>query len=637
MGNRQSAIGNLDAAGPSSVPMRSPQTIQVRDGERGSSSSSPQASGDPITPSLNSWNIPGDPCTFTGEIPDVALLPQMEEKDIEFKRLYLPKDEALVGCWPCVVILHIPITGRLFITQRYVATSVVVFGITLVRIIHLGQVDNVEYMEHSQKLTVKCREGIPLLVQIQKRDGREALSMIQESRNACQGLVLPLGMYDAHTSSSLTVDDVLFMLRNTQVQSLSRDRPVLEEGRQYDNLYQVLQGRLEVHIGDPADLTVLRIMQEGDMFGEMSFLDGGVASATVVPVDDKALVCVLDGKYLLQRIKSNPEFGIRLYKYLSLVLTNRVKTLSRLVPSLNVGKEAGRRSMRRRMSIHESSARNILETPEYYFVYSEVGKSPSDPFKQNQDNYCVTEVNMKDHSKVFFFGVFDGHGVSGHDVSKKVKEKLADEIFKDPESFMRDPRAAIQKGFATTNNLVLLCDFDVEMSGTTAIVAIRVGRKLYIANVGDSRAVLGKKSLTGGQIDRSHGYEAIDLSRDQKPDEKSEMTRIMSMGGHVERSFDEEGKPDGPYRVYVAGEGYPGLAIARSIGDRAGKTCGVIPDPVITEHNIDIDRDKFLILASDGVWEFMSSQRAVAIVGGMTGAESACRQLVFDAKQEWDK
>eukprot|EP00002_Diphylleia_rotans_P010991 TRINITY_DN2179_c0_g1_i8.p1 TRINITY_DN2179_c0_g1~~TRINITY_DN2179_c0_g1_i8.p1 ORF type:complete len:208 (-),score=42.70 TRINITY_DN2179_c0_g1_i8:583-1206(-) len=180
-------------------------------------------------------------------------------------------------------------------------------------------------------------------------------------------------------------------------------------------------------------------------------------------------------------------------------------------------------------------------------------------------------------------------------------------------------------------------EFDVELSGTTAVVVIQIGNKLMMANVGDSRAILGRYVAGNTTIDRKKAHEAIDLTRDQKPNDKHEMERIIGAGGQVDCFYDENGHPDGPYRVFVAGEGYPGLAMARSIGDGIGKSCGVVADPVISEFTVDPSRDKFLVLASDGVWEFLSSQHVAMIVGSMTTPESSCRQLVFEAKQEWDR
>ena len=47
-----------------------------------------------------------------------------------------------------------------------------------------------------------------------------------------------------------------------------------------------------------------------------------------------------------------------------------------------------------------------------------------------------------------------------------------------------------------------------------------------------------------------------------------------------------------------------GLAVSRSIGDHSMRSIGVIPEPVITTHTVRPGTDAFLILASDGIWEF---------------------------------
>ena len=53
--------------------------------------------------------------------------------------------------------------------------------------------------------------------------------------------------------------------------------------------------------------------------------------------------------------------------------------------------------------------------------------------------------------------------------------------------------------------------------------------------------------------------------------------------------------------------------MSRAFGDNAAKSVGVIADPVITEHRL-TNEDKFLILASDGVFEFLSNETCVETV-----------------------
>ena len=164
-------------------------------------------------------------------------------------------------------------------------------------------------------------------------------------------------------------------------------------------------------------------------------------------------------------------------------------------------------------------------------------------------------------------------------------------------------------------------------SGTTACVVLMRDKKLFIANVGDSRAVLGR-NVNGS-------FSSVDLSIDQNPDSPGEMSRIENCGGFVSPP-PEVGLSA---RVWLD-EDYTqiGLAMARSIGDHAVKAIGVIADPVVTTHNL-IESDEFLIIATDGVWEFISSEEAVLLVSSFFSqgldASVACEQLIEKAASKW--
>jgi serine/threonine protein phosphatase PrpC len=77
------------------------------------------------------------------------------------------------------------------------------------------------------------------------------------------------------------------------------------------------------------------------------------------------------------------------------------------------------------------------------------------------------------------------------------------------------------------------------------------------------------------------------------------MKRILRMGGHVT----PQGRDGSPSRVW---HNLRGLAMARSIGDHNAATVGVIAEPEISEYVIHND-DVCMIVASDGVWELLSS------------------------------
>ena len=100
------------------------------------------------------------------------------------------------------------------------------------------------------------------------------------------------------------------------------------------------------------------------------------------------------------------------------------------------------------------------------------------------------------------------------------------------------------------------------------------------------------------------GVAVVPLSQDHKVNLPVEQARIESKGGYVRP---ERVDPDGefvPARMYeVQGKPWigPGLCISRALGDLNALRCGLIPTPEVYSHTVR-DEDKFIILASDGVW-----------------------------------
>ena len=167
---------------------------------------------------------------------------------------------------------------------------------------------------------------------------------------------------------------------------------------------------------------------------------------------------------------------------------------------------------------------------------------------------------------------------------------------------------------------------DCRYSGTTAVVVLMREFKLYIANAGDSRAVMAKRNRDGKIV-------AHDLSVDQNPNHPVEQARIEAAGGFVS----PPPEPGLSARVWLdANFTQIGLAMGRSLGDHAVKSVGVIAEPEVTTYDITPD-DEYMIVASDGVWEFIDSEEAVNIVlrNLDRGAHKACEILIETAKQRW--
>lgn len=247
--------------------------------------------------------------------------------------------------------------------------------------------------------------------------------------------------------------------------------------------------------------------------------------------------------------------------------------------------------------------------------------------KINQDRGAVC-YPFADSDAIAMFCVFDGHGVCGDKVSHFVMNTLQ-AILEDHPSLLGKTAQALKHSFLQCDSLLKQePTIDAELSGTTAVVTVMIENKLFVANAGDSRCVLARREASGKIV-------AVNLSEDQKPDTPAEMARIKKKKGFVSPPEEEWG---GPARVWLdANMTLPGLAMARSIGDHLVTAIGVIAEPEVLEHDIAAG-DLYFIMASDGVWEFISSEEAVAITAPIVeraGATEACTKLIEKAAAKW--
>ncbi|TKY72560.1 phosphatase 2C 34 [Spatholobus suberectus] len=166
---------------------------------------------------------------------------------------------------------------------------------------------------------------------------------------------------------------------------------------------------------------------------------------------------------------------------------------------------------------------------------------------------------------------------------------------------------------------------DSFQTGTTALTIIKQGEHLIIANVGASRAVLATTSEDGTLT-------SLQLPTDLKPNLPKEAERIIQSRGRV---FCLEDEPE-VYRVWMPNGKTPRLAISRAFGDYCVKDFGLISVPDVTQRKL-TTRDEFVILATDGVWDVISNQEAVKIVGSTPHKEKAAQRLVKCAMHEWKR
>ena len=243
--------------------------------------------------------------------------------------------------------------------------------------------------------------------------------------------------------------------------------------------------------------------------------------------------------------------------------------------------------------------------------------------KTNQDTYII-EKNINGKLNFNIFGVLDGHGDDGHLVSRFVKRYVIHRIKNHPLIKKLDEPKEIynqlkSKGFDIISKIFIDADtqlqkeaFDSTYSGTTIVLLIQLEEHIICANSGDSRAIAIYDEKNNGNLNNSKIFH---LSYDCKPNLPNEKRRIYESGGVVEKSYytNNKKKDDSiPFRVWAKGGDAPGLAMSRSIGDMDAKKLGVIPNPQIVEYTID-SSSKYILICSDGIWEFMSNEEAMRI------------------------
>ncbi|KAI9039492.1 PP2C family serine/threonine-protein phosphatase [Aspergillus affinis] len=193
--------------------------------------------------------------------------------------------------------------------------------------------------------------------------------------------------------------------------------------------------------------------------------------------------------------------------------------------------------------------------------------------------------------RLAFFGVYDGHG--GDKVALFAGENLHKIVAKQDSFAEGDIEQALKDGFLATDRAILEDPkYEEEVSGCTAAVSVISKHKIWVANAGDSRSVLGVKGR------------AKPLSFDHKPQNEGEKARISAAGGFV-----DFGRVNG------------NLALSRAIGDfEFKKSAELSPEqqivtayPDVTVHELS-DDDEFLVIACDGIWDCQTSQSVVEFV-----------------------
>ena len=214
-------------------------------------------------------------------------------------------------------------------------------------------------------------------------------------------------------------------------------------------------------------------------------------------------------------------------------------------------------------------------------------------------HFLNLEGEERNINNINFVGVFDGHG--GKLVSKFLKKNIPKHFAKNIDTtvytnsnsaskFLNGVFNEVQSKLETKHPRA------VNYTGSTALCGVISKhptlnkRILWIANVGDSRAVMCNSK-----------DEAVQLSQDHKPNSTLEKKRIEKLGGKI--------KYDGSdWRIND-------LSLSRAFGDLESKPY-ITHLPQIFKYNLN-KNDKFIIFACDGLWDVLSNKASISYVNSL--------------------
>lgn len=252
-----------------------------------------------------------------------------------------------------------------------------------------------------------------------------------------------------------------------------------------------------------------------------------------------------------------------------------------------------------------------------------------------------------------FWGVFDGH--SGWTTSAKLRQALIGSVARElNDTYRAAPGmkpsadaidAAMKAGFTRLDDEIVIQSVEKvlkqnnktvaaellapAMSGSCALLSFydSQSKLLRVACTGDSRAVLGRRSASGK-------WSAIPLSIDQtggNPDEAARMRKLHPGEEHVVRNGRVLGGLE-PTRAF----GDASYKWSREVSERLrrsffGKTPSallktppyVTAEPVVTTTKIEPEKGDFLVLATDGLWEMLTNEEVVGLVGKWLESQAA--------------
>lgn len=261
---------------------------------------------------------------------------------------------------------------------------------------------------------------------------------------------------------------------------------------------------------------------------------------------------------------------------------------------------------------------NIALTKTVLKLYNEYYLKLLQNSRDSMEDFHLIEEKFNNKDDQSIFALFDGHG--GIDIAQKLKNEMANKFIKllSKQNDFLSIDVIIKNLFLSLDEEIIeqfkenlefeSSNFKSLGSTCTFLYLLKEGkdRVFYCSNIGDTKGLLITKS------------NSIKITYDHKPSDESENKRVKNNGG-----------------VIFGGRIFGQFSLTRAFGNIPLKKW-VIAEPYIKKHVL-TENDRFIVLASDGIWDVISDEECYEISMRHTQAKSFCEDLVNIAISRWSK
>ncbi|KAH9763700.1 putative protein phosphatase 2C 8 [Citrus sinensis] len=260
----------------------------------------------------------------------------------------------------------------------------------------------------------------------------------------------------------------------------------------------------------------------------------------------------------------------------------------------------------------EEAARAQIMHKQIDFVEIEADAAEDKGSRHTMEDASVVLVDASSDSppnlRCAHFAIYDGHGgrLAAEYAQKRLHANVISAGLPRELVFGKRMNLFFKKVFQIleNNESLLVAGFTLLLGGwqdgATAVCIWILGRTVFVANIGDAKAVVARSSIVDGSnnhLDELSSLKAIVVTREHKAIYPQERARIQKSGGTVSSNGRLQGR----------------LEVSRAFGDRQFKKFGVVATPDI--HSFEVtERDHFIILGCDGLWGVFGPSDAVEFV-----------------------